>query len=62
MAKESDENFDDSEWSKNSENDEIKNEESTSWEETDLFKNRFAESTPGEMIFTSRDILHWKQN
>lgn len=49
MAKESDENF------------EIKNEESTSWEKTNLFKNRFAESTPGEMIFASRDMRGWSQ-
>lgn len=38
---------------------EIKNEESTSWEETDLFKIRFDDSTPGEMIFVSRDMRGW---
>lgn len=39
----------------------IKDEESDSWEDTDLFKNRFAESTPGEMIFASRDMRGWTQ-
>ncbi|PWJ67125.1 MULTISPECIES: hypothetical protein [unclassified Fibrobacter] len=39
----------------------IKDDESDSWEDTDLFKKRFTESTPGEMIFASRDMRGWSQ-
>lgn len=44
------------------ENVEIKNDDSDAWEETDLFKNRFSDSTPGEMIFASRDMRGWSQS
>lgn len=44
------------------ENVEILKDESVSWEESSLFKERFKESTPGEMIFASRDMRGWSQS
>ena len=43
------------------ENVEIKKEDSVAWEDSDLFKKRFEDSTPGEMIFASRDMRGWSQ-